>query len=115
MDSVQLVETGPAASTGEDTCACEDGCRCGSSAPASVDPQARRWAWWLRLATIGWNSLEAVIAIGGGMPAGSIALVGFGLDSVVEERELDSGVTVTIHFGYDGLLVSWCGWRPQCC
>jgi cation diffusion facilitator family transporter len=34
--------------------------------------------------TIGWNSLEAVIAIGSGILAGSIALVGFGLDSVVE-------------------------------
>jgi divalent metal cation (Fe/Co/Zn/Cd) transporter len=34
--------------------------------------------------TIGWNSLEAVIAIMSGVIAGSIALVGFGLDSVVE-------------------------------
>jgi cation diffusion facilitator family transporter len=38
----------------------------------------------LTAATIGWNSLEAVIAIVGGILAGSIALVGFGLDSVVE-------------------------------
>ena len=44
----------------------------------------RRWAWWLTAATIGWNSLEAVIAIVSGILAGSIALVGFGLDSVVE-------------------------------
>ncbi len=84
MDTEELVETGPGASTGDDTCACEDGCRCGPGAPAIVDPQARRWAWWLTAATIGWNSLEAVIAIGGGIVAGSIALVGFGLDSVVE-------------------------------
>lgn len=34
--------------------------------------------------TIGWNSLEAVVAIGAGLAAGSIALVGFGLDSVIE-------------------------------
>ena len=34
--------------------------------------------------TIGWNSIEAIIAIGSGLLAGSIALVGFGLDSVVE-------------------------------
>ena len=34
--------------------------------------------------TIGWNSLEAIVAIGSGVLAGSIALVGFGLDSVVE-------------------------------
>ena len=44
----------------------------------------RRRAWWLTLLTIGWNSLEAVIAIGSGLLAGSIALVGFGLDSLVE-------------------------------
>jgi cation diffusion facilitator family transporter len=44
----------------------------------------RRWAWWLTALTIGWNSLEAVIALVGGLLAGSVALVGFGLDSVVE-------------------------------
>lgn len=64
--------------------ACADGCACGRSAPAIADPQARRWAWWLTAATISWNSLEAVVAIVGGILAGSIALVGFGLDSVVE-------------------------------
>jgi divalent metal cation (Fe/Co/Zn/Cd) transporter len=52
--------------------------------PATVDPQARRWAWRLTAATIAWNGLEAVIAQVGGFLAGSIALVGFGLDSVVE-------------------------------
>jgi len=39
---------------------------------------------WLEYITIGWNSLEAVIAIGAGLMAGSIALVGFGLDSIIE-------------------------------
>jgi cation diffusion facilitator family transporter len=34
--------------------------------------------------TIAWNSLEALVAIGSGFLAGSIALVGFGLDSLVE-------------------------------
>ena len=34
--------------------------------------------------TIVWNSLEAVVAIGAGLFAGSIALVGFGVDSVIE-------------------------------
>jgi divalent metal cation (Fe/Co/Zn/Cd) transporter len=38
----------------------------------------------LEYLTIGWNSLEAVIAIGSGLIAGSIALVGFGFDSVIE-------------------------------
>ena len=63
---------------------CGEGCDCESRTPAVADPQARRWAWWLTAATIGWNSLEAVIAMVGGILAGSIALIGFGLDSVVE-------------------------------
>ncbi len=41
---------------------------------------AVRLAW----ATIGWNVIEAVAAIGAGTAAGSIALVGFGLDSTIE-------------------------------
>ena len=38
----------------------------------------------LEYLTIGWNCVEAMIAIASGAIAGSIALVGFGLDSVIE-------------------------------
>jgi divalent metal cation (Fe/Co/Zn/Cd) transporter len=38
----------------------------------------------LEYITLAWNSLEAVAAIVSGLIAGSIALVGFGLDSVIE-------------------------------
>lgn len=38
----------------------------------------------LEYLTVGWNSLEAVASIFAGVIAGSIALVGFGLDSVIE-------------------------------
>lgn len=34
--------------------------------------------------TIVWNSLESVVAIGSGLIAGSVALVGFGFDSLIE-------------------------------
>ena len=34
--------------------------------------------------TLGWNMLEAAVAIGAGWLAGSIALVGFGVDSLIE-------------------------------
>ena len=44
----------------------------------------RRTALLLAWGTIAWNSLEAVIAIASGAEAGSIALVGFGLNSIVE-------------------------------
>ena len=63
---------------------CGDDCACSAAPSTPADPRLRRWAWWLTALTIGWNSLEAVIAIGSGLLAGSIALVGFGLDSVVE-------------------------------
>ncbi len=39
---------------------------------------------FLEYFTIGWNSLEAVIAITFGILAGSVALIGFGVDSVIE-------------------------------
>ncbi|MDT8070708.1 MAG: cation transporter [Terriglobia bacterium] len=38
----------------------------------------------LEYLTVGWNSLEAIASIVAGLLAGSIALVGFGLDSVIE-------------------------------
>ena len=38
----------------------------------------------LEYLTIAWNSLEAAVALISGLLAGSIALVGFGLDSVIE-------------------------------
>jgi divalent metal cation (Fe/Co/Zn/Cd) transporter len=56
----------------------------GALLAAAKERNLRRWAWALTALTIGWNSLEAVIAIVSGVIAGSIALVGFGLDSVVE-------------------------------
>jgi divalent metal cation (Fe/Co/Zn/Cd) transporter len=45
-----------------------------------VVARARYLAWL----GIGWHAIEAVIAVGAGLAAGSIALVGFGADSVVE-------------------------------
>lgn len=38
----------------------------------------------LSWATIGWNTIEGIAAIGSGIAAGSIALTGFGVDSYVE-------------------------------
>ena len=39
---------------------------------------------WLTSATIGWNSLEGVVAIAAGVAAGSVSLIAFGLDSGIE-------------------------------
>lgn len=38
----------------------------------------------LEYLTVGWNLLEAAVAVGAGLAAGSVALVGFGIDSVIE-------------------------------
>lgn len=38
----------------------------------------------LNYATIGYNTIEAVVSLVAGMLAGSVALVGFGIDSVIE-------------------------------
>lgn len=43
-----------------------------------------RHAWRLEWFTVAWNSLEGLVAIVSGLMAGSIALVGFGLDSIIE-------------------------------
>lgn len=39
---------------------------------------------WLNYATIAYNSLEASVSLFAGFLAGSVALVGFGIDSVIE-------------------------------
>jgi len=46
--------------------------------------QLRHRAVVLAWATIAWNVVEAVVAIGAGLEAGSLALIGFGLDSTIE-------------------------------
>jgi divalent metal cation (Fe/Co/Zn/Cd) transporter len=43
-----------------------------------------RRALWLEYFTVGWNVVEGVVAIGAGIIAGSVALVGFGVDSSIE-------------------------------
>jgi divalent metal cation (Fe/Co/Zn/Cd) transporter len=44
----------------------------------------RERALRLEYLTIGWNTVEAIVALIAGFTAGSIALIGFGLDSVIE-------------------------------
>jgi divalent metal cation (Fe/Co/Zn/Cd) transporter len=43
-----------------------------------------RRALWLEYFTVGWNIVEGVVAIGAGIVAGSVALIGFGADSAIE-------------------------------
>jgi divalent metal cation (Fe/Co/Zn/Cd) transporter len=57
-----------------------------SSAGVAADRRAvlRRRIRWLVAATITYNVIEAVVAITAGTIASSVALIGFGLDSVIE-------------------------------
>jgi divalent metal cation (Fe/Co/Zn/Cd) transporter len=50
------------------------------------DERARltRRGFWLECASMAWMTVEAAVAIASGIIASSIALVGFGLDSVIE-------------------------------
>jgi cation diffusion facilitator family transporter len=43
-----------------------------------------RRALWLEYFTVGWNVVEAAVAIVAGLLAGSVALIGFGADSAIE-------------------------------
>ena len=70
--------------------------------PASVEPltpmertRLGRRAQLLAGASVTYNVVEAVIAVGAGVVAGSVALVGFGLDSVVE---VSSGLVILWQF-----------------
>ena len=56
------------------------------SAVSAAPPveQLRRRAVLLAWATVGWNVVEAVVAIVAGSAAGSVALISFGLDSTIE-------------------------------
>ena len=61
----------------------------------SADDRARlgRRAQLLAAASVAYNAAEAVVAISAGIIAGSVALVGFGLDSIVES--------------FSGLVILW--------
>jgi divalent metal cation (Fe/Co/Zn/Cd) transporter len=47
-------------------------------------PALHRRIFRLTVATISWNLVEAAVALTGGIMAGSVALTGFGLDSMIE-------------------------------
>ena len=61
--------------------------------------QLVRRATLLARLTITWNVVEGIVAIGAGVGAGSLALVGFGLDSFVE---VFAGVVVLWHIRGEG-------------
>ncbi len=73
------------------------------AAAASASARAALVRRGLRLETLTllWNSLEAIIAVASGVIAGSIALVGFGVDSVIESV---SGVVLLWRLRADAVI-----------
>jgi len=61
---------------------------CCTPAQALPDPTNRqkllKEAFWLEWLTIGWMTIEAIVAVASGIAAGSLVLLAFGLDSVIE-------------------------------
>lgn len=52
--------------------------------PEHYRTRLRHRGFWLEYASMGWMTIEAAVAIASGIAASSIALIGFGLDSVIE-------------------------------
>ncbi|HVB35416.1 MAG TPA: cation transporter [Patescibacteria group bacterium] len=75
----------------------------GEQAGSNPHPAARaalvRRGLRLEYLTLGWTLLEAAVAVAAGILAGSIALVGFGLDSAVE---MFSGAVLLWRLSSDG-------------
>lgn len=74
------------------------------AAPTVIPPPAvarrtlARRGQWLEVLTIGWNLVESLVSIVAGWLAGSIALVGFGVDSLIE---VSSGTVLLWRLGHD--------------
>ncbi|HVM03430.1 MAG TPA: cation transporter [Acidimicrobiales bacterium] len=66
-----------------------------SGARAAAVRRARQ----LNLVTIGWNGVEGVVAVIAGVAAGSVSLIGFGLDSAIE---VSAAVILALHLRREG-------------
>lgn len=68
-----------------------------STASLSVADRSRLGlrAQWLAGASVAYNAVEGVVAVAAGIVAGSVSLVGFGLDSAVE---MSSGLVILWQF-----------------
>jgi len=70
----------PQAGEGKSGACCDDACGATADQRVALIRQAFRLEW----ITIGWMTVEAAVAIAAGLAAGSITLLAFGIDSVIE-------------------------------
>jgi divalent metal cation (Fe/Co/Zn/Cd) transporter len=68
----------------EPSASCGCGTPCDGPPPADVRLQTLRRALQLEVLTVGWNVVEGLIAVSAALIAGSVAILGFGIDSFVE-------------------------------
>ena len=79
---------GPTETELPEACMMAEDC-CGGTAPPTADATTGRRtlirdAFRLEWLTIGWMIIEAAVALAAGVAAGSVALIAFGLDSIIE-------------------------------
>lgn len=70
-----------------DAVGCVDACRGGVPSTPALTPERValiRQAFHLEWLTMAWMMVESIVAIGAGVAAGSLTLMAFGLDSVIE-------------------------------
>lgn len=76
---------GAVPSAGEGESASTGNARSTAPSPLAADREALlRRALGLEVLTVGWNILEGVVSVAAALAAGSVALLGFGIDSFVE-------------------------------
>ncbi|HEY3446491.1 MAG TPA: cation transporter [Myxococcales bacterium] len=74
--AAQVAETAPLPE--REPCGCHGGC--GTAARAELVQHSLKLEYF----TVGWNIVEGVVSIAAALAAGSVALLGFGIDSFVE-------------------------------
>jgi len=114
MDSDLSAQSGSAAA-GPHSC-CGDSCYAAPELAVTNDPDRApliRRAFTLEYMTVGWMVVEAEIAIWSGIRAGSVSLLAFGIDSLIELASagvLIWRLTVELRRGQVFcLLAVWCG------
>ncbi len=87
MDDLALYATPTPPPTGVSKSCCDDACCAAPPAAMAADPERAaliRRAFALEYATVGWMLIEAAVAIASGLRAGSVSLLAFGIDSLIE-------------------------------
>lgn len=76
MTALEMTAPSPAAS-----CGCHTAC---AAAQPELRPESVGRALRLEYLTVGWNVVEGIVAVTAAILAGSVAILGFGIDSFVE-------------------------------